>query len=179
MKLYVMRHGLTDWNLNNKIQGQKDIELNEIGIKQAKDTKKIFNSYNFDLIISSPLKRTRQTTEIINQDKNTKIVYDDALIERFLGDYEGLCTEIEEDLIYNYNLNLKENNIEPVVKLCERVFQLLNYIKENYKSEKILLVTHSGTARAIEAYFYGIGEDGDLPPENLKNCEIREYTFRD
>lgn len=45
------------------------------------------------------------------------------------------------------------------------------------KDCEILLITHSGTARAIEAYFYGIDKDGELPPENLKNCEIREYEF--
>lgn len=177
MKVYVIRHGLTDWNLNGKIQGQKDIELNEIGIKQAKDAKDKFNSYNFDMIICSPLKRTKLTAEIINQDKNIKIYYNDALIERGLGDYEGLCTKIEEDSLYNYNLNLTDKNVEPVAQLCNRVFELLNYIKENLNDKKILLVTHSGTARAIEAYFYGIGKDGKLPPENLENCEIREYTF--
>ena len=64
MKVYVIRHGLTDWNLNGKIQGQKDIELNEIGIKQAKDAKDKFNSYNFDMIICSPLKRTKLTAKL-------------------------------------------------------------------------------------------------------------------
>lgn len=177
MKIYVIRHGLTDWNVKKKIQGQKDTELNNIGINQARETKDKFNEYNFDLIICSPLKRTRLTAEIINQDKNVEIIYDEALMERGLGDLEGLSTEIEEDSIYNYNL--KNKNIEPVVKLCDRVFRLLDYIKDKYKNKKVLLVTHSGTARAIEAYFYGINENGDLPPEDLKNCEIREYEFKD
>ena len=177
MKIYLMRHGLTDWNLNNKIQGQKDTELNEIGIQQAKNAKEKFNSYNFDLIICSPLKRTKLTAEIINNDKKIEILYSDALIERGLGDYEGLSTEIEEDLIYNYNLNLHDKNIEPVVDLCVRISKLLDYIKMNLYNKKVLLVTHSGTARAIEAYFYGINKDGELPAENLKNCEFREYTF--
>lgn len=84
--------------------------------------------------------------------------------------------EIYIEFIQEYNL--KNKNIEPVVSLCDRVFRLLDYIKENLNNKKILLVTHSGTARAIEAYFYGINENGDLPPENLKNCEIREYTFK-
>lgn len=177
MKLYVIRHGLTDWNVKNKIQGQKDIELNDIGINQARQVKEKFNEYNFDLIICSPLKRAKLTAEIINEDKNIEIIYDNALLERGLGDFEGLSTEVDEESIYNYNSNLKCKNIEPVVQLCDRVFSLLNYIKENLSTKKILLVTHSGTARAIEAYFYGISENGDLPPENLKNCEIREYRY--
>ena len=67
--------------------------------------------------------------------------------------------------------------IEPVVDLCNRINKLLTEIQNSYKNNTILLVTHSGTARAIEAYFYGIEENGELPPENLKNCEIREYEF--
>lgn len=177
MKIYVMRHGLTDWNLNNKMQGQKDTELNETGIQQAKDARKKFNSYNFDLIICSPLKRTKLTAEIINQNKKIKILYNNALIERGLGDYEGLCAGIEEDLLYNCNLNINDKNVEPVVDLCDRISKLLNYIKDNLNDKKILLITHGGTTRAIEAYFYGISEDGQLPPGNLKNCEFREYTF--
>lgn len=177
MKVYVMRHGLTDWNLNNKIQGQKDTELNEIGIQQAKDAREKFNSYNFDLIICSPLKRAKSTAKIINQNKNVEILYNNLLIERGLGDYEGLCALAEDDLLYNYHLNIRDKNVEPVVELYDRISKLLNYIKDNLNDKKILLVTHSGTARAIEAYFYGIGKDGELPPENLKNCEFREYTF--
>ena len=84
---------------------------------------------------------------------------------------------IEEDLLYNYNLNINDKNVEPVVDLCDRISKLLNYIKDNLNDKKILLVTHGGTTRAIEAYFYGISEDGQLPPGNLKNCEFREYTF--
>lgn len=177
MKIYVMRHGQTEWNLINRIQGQKDTELNDTGIKQAKETINKFNNYDFDLIICSPLKRARLTAEIINQDKNIEIIYNNALIERGLGDFEGLNSEIEKEEIYNYNLNLKYKNIEPVVDFCDRVYRLLDYIKENLSDKKILLLTHSGTARAIETYFYGIGGDGQLPPEDLRNCEIREYTF--
>lgn len=178
MELYVIRHGQTDWNFKNKIQGKQDTELNDIGIHQARKAKEEFNKYNFDLIICSPLKRCKLTAEIINKDKNVEIIYDNALLERGLGDFEGLDTDIDEDSIYNYKLNLKNNNIEPVVQLCERVFNLLNYINKNLNNKKILLVTHSGTARAIEAYFYGIDKDGNLPPENLKNCEIRKYIFK-
>ena len=91
--------------------------------------------------------------------------------------YEAKDCETEEGDIYNYYKNESKMKIEPVVELCNRINKLLEEIKNNYKSNTILLVTHSGTARAIEAYFYGIDKDGELPPENLRNCEIREYEF--
>ena len=50
MKLYVTRHGQTDWNVQGKTQGRTDIELNEVGIEQAKQTKKELKNINIDLI---------------------------------------------------------------------------------------------------------------------------------
>ena len=67
MKIYVIRHGQTDWNVAGKCQGRTDIELNETGIEQAKQAKEQLKNYNIDQIICSPLKRTRKTAEIINE----------------------------------------------------------------------------------------------------------------
>ena len=68
MKLYVVRHGQTDWNINQIIQGQKDTEL----------------------------KRAKKTSEIMNQNKKLEIVYRNELTERGLGDFEGKDCETEE-----------------------------------------------------------------------------------
>ena len=67
MKIYVTRHGQTDWNVQGKTQGRADIELNEVGIKQAKQTKEELKNIDIDLIICSPLKRAKKTAEIINE----------------------------------------------------------------------------------------------------------------
>lgn len=178
MKIHIIRHGQTDWNLLNKIQGKIDIELNQNGILQAKNIINKINNYNFDLIICSPLKRAKQTAEIINRDKNIKIIYDKALIERDFGDFEGTISNFDEDPLYNLKLNIKTKNIETAKQLYIRVSNLLDYIKDNLNDKNILLVTHGGTSRAIEAYFFGIDENGNMPPETLNNCEIREYTFK-
>ena len=66
MKLYVMRHGQTDWNVLGKVQGITDVELNERGIEQAKQAKDKVNQYEIDLIVYSPLKRAKKTAEIVN-----------------------------------------------------------------------------------------------------------------
>ena len=108
MKIYIIRHGQTDWNVNKIIQGQKDIELNNTGEEQARNQIKIFNEYNFDLIISSTLKRAQKTAQIINSEKNVDIIYDDRLRERNFGDYEGTPSNFDEDPIYNLKTNIKE-----------------------------------------------------------------------
>lgn len=178
MKIYVIRHGQTDWNLINKIQGQKDIVLNKTGIIQAENIRNEIEKYDFDLIICSPLKRARQTAEIINQNKNIKIIYDKSLIERGLGSFEETQANFDENPVYNLKINLEINNIETAKEFYDRVSKLLDYIKNNFKDKKILLVTHGGTVRAIETYFFGTDDNGNMPPETLNNCEIREYTFK-
>ena len=87
MKIYIIRHGQTNWNKKGIIQGQKDIELNETGIKQAEKQIKTFNEKNIDLIISSTLKRASLTAQTISREKETKIIYDDKLKERCFGEY--------------------------------------------------------------------------------------------
>ena len=51
-------------------------------------------------------------------------------------------------------------------------------LQEKYKDKNVLLVTHGGTCRAINAYFNGIGENGHVQSAHIKNCEIREFEFR-
>ena len=60
MKLYVTRHGQTDWNVQGKTQGRTDIELNEVGIEQAKQTKKeLKNRFNNLFTIKESKKNRR------------------------------------------------------------------------------------------------------------------------
>lgn len=177
MKLYVIRHGQTDWNLIGKIQGQTDIELNQTGITQAEKVRDEIEKYDFDLIICSPLKRAKQTAEIINQNKNVEIIYDEALMERGFGNYEGTQINFDENPISNLELNVEINNIEPAKQFYDRVSRLLEYIRNNLEDKKILLVTHGGTIKAIETYLYGTDENVNMSPNILKNCEIREYEL--
>lgn len=179
MKIYVMRHGQTEWNKNGIIQGQQDIELNETGIEQARNQIKIFNEKNIDLIISSTLKRAKKTAQTVSSDKKVEIIYDDRLKERKFGEYEGTPSNFNEDYLYNTKTNINEKNIETAQELYKRVESILNEVKEKYKDKKVLLVTHGGTTRAIEAYFYGVDKNNIMPPETIKNCEIREYEYKD
>ena len=59
MKLYIMRHGETAWNVEGRLQGQSDTELNENGVRLAKVTAEGLKNIPFDLGISSPLRRAK------------------------------------------------------------------------------------------------------------------------
>ena len=140
MKLYVIRHGQTDWNVKEKCQGRTDIELNNTGIKQAQNAKEQLKKYKIDLIICSPLKRTRKTAEIINETINSEIIIDERIIERGYGNLEGKTDEEWKEIIGDnvsivnyYNLNWNKQNIEPIQDICKRVWEVLDEIKEKSK----------------------------------------------
>ena len=78
---------------------------------------------------------------------------------------------------YNYNANLKTNNVEPIQDLCNRVYSFLDEIPRTYKDKKILLVTHGATARAINSYFNGLSKDGYVEKILIDNCTLKEFEY--
>lgn len=88
--LYIMRHGKTDWNVLHKLQGRTDIPLNEEGRKMAEAARIKCRDVNFDICYCSPLIRAKETAEIVLQNRNIPILYDDRLMEMSFGIYEGI-----------------------------------------------------------------------------------------
>lgn len=96
IKLYVVRHGKTTWNEKGLLQGSTDIKLNDVGIKEANNLRTKLNLDKIDICLSSPLKRAKQTAQILIGNE-IEIKYDDLLKERYFGLLEG--KEINFDLI--------------------------------------------------------------------------------
>lgn len=88
--LYIMRHGRTDWNEKHKLQGRTDIPLNQDGIEMAEKARAEYADIHFDICYCSPLKRARQTAEIVLAGRNIPIITDDRLSEMCFGIYEGV-----------------------------------------------------------------------------------------
>lgn len=91
MKLYLVRHGETDWNKARKIQGQVDIPLNDFGIHLARETKKGLADVPFDICFTSPLGRAKQTAEIILEGRDVPVIEEPLIMEMAFGIYEGKC----------------------------------------------------------------------------------------
>ena len=93
--LYIMRHGKTDWNELRKLQGRTDIPLNEEGRLMARAAHDEYADIHFDLCFSSPLKRAKETAEIVLRGRNVPIKTDDRLVEMSFGEYEGLANSFQ------------------------------------------------------------------------------------
>lgn len=90
-RLYIVRHGETDWNKKRRVQGHSDIPLNEYGIHLAKETAEGLKDTRFDVAYTSPLKRARQTAQIILGERKIPLYEEERVKEMGFGEYEGLC----------------------------------------------------------------------------------------
>lgn len=189
MKVFITRHGQTEWNSLGRLQGRKDIELNEVGKEQALITGEKIKDEKIDIIITSPLKRARETAEIINKQFNVEIVEDDRLMERCYGDFEGITkVELKEKKIQypeiddacNYLKNIDIFNMETIQNLCARIYECLDEITTKYKDENVLIVTHGSSSIPIKCYFMKYPLENLFDREKIKgleNCEVVEFEI--
>lgn len=178
MKLYVVRHGQTEWNVLKKIQGSADIPLNECGKEQAQETKLNLENINFDIIICSPLIRAKQTAEIINSGRNLDIIFDNRLRERNYGEFEGTSkSSFNYNGFWSYNKNLKYTKAENIQEFFKRIYEFLDEIKIRYSDKNVLIVCHAGITKAIECYAKGMMKDEDIGPYLPDNASVQEYSI--
>ena len=174
MKVYIVRHGEVLHNAL-KIYNNENEDLNENGVKQAEELKYKIKDLEYDMIISSPLIRTKHTAEIINV-KNKDILIDNRLEERNPGDLSGQPLEVtNREEYWNYYTEIQYGISENIQEFFKRVYNFLDELKtKDY--ETVLIVAHSGVSKAFSGYFEEIG-DGKFLNRGLKNCEIKKYEY--
>lgn len=158
MKLLFIRHGQTDWNVDGKIQGSSDIELNEIGISQAEElsNKLIKDNYKFSKIYTSPLKRALKTAEILSSNTDVEFVAINELTELNLGDWEGLSwAEVKDKFPKEYGVWYKDRKDTKTPKgesyqdMLDRVLKAIkNIINEN--TSDVVVVSHSAVIMSLQ-----------------------------
>ena len=179
MSEYFVRHGQTDWNVDHKIQGSIDIDLNEKGREQAAEMREKLKDKKFAAIFSSPLNRARETAQIIAEPHtDTPLIIVNELAERNFGDYEGKPNNGDY-----YGLWQADNNETPNGETPEdlkiRIYPFLDRIREEFSGEDVLLVAHGGIGLIIETYYKGIPETGDLLEYASGNGELKIYDIKE
>lgn len=165
-EIYLVRHGQTDWNRQNLIQGHKDIPLNQTGIKQATGLSRNWSQVSFSSAYSSDLSRAQHTAEIILQPHSITVITTPFLRERNSGRLEGLDRDQYEAEIRPFFLSEMAQNrenyihsqwhpeIETTHSVYHRVTEFLFSITANPSTNKpILVVSHGGVLRAILDHF--------------------------
>lgn len=155
MKIYFVRHGQTEYNAL-QVHQPENAELSKLGIKQAETLAKRFSKISIDIIYSSPLKRAKQTAEIINKDLKKKVIYSDTLKERKApSEFVGKNRKNKEINQIHEIMNLHEDDPlwhysdeENFIEFKERIKKFFDVL-EKTKKENILVVSHGGPIKMM------------------------------
>lgn len=143
---YLIRHGQTDWNIENKLQGQIDIPLNETGIMQinALADRLAEKHLRIDLIVTSPLIRAVQSARIIAEKTGyeKEIVTDPGFIERSFGLLEGAIW------VPGLNFDDPKYQVEPADQLRARAKEALDRYLD-CGDLHVLVVSHGAMLAAV------------------------------
>jgi broad specificity phosphatase PhoE len=156
VNLYLARHGQTQWNKVQRYQGRLDSELTLLGEQQSAEIALQLTNKNIDLIVSSPLGRAAAGAKICQQQLMIPVIYDDGLIERDLGDWQGLhITDISNDEsyheIFHQITQLSPAGGESALTCGERVYQTLKLLAKRYKNKNLLIICHGEALRCLLA----------------------------
>lgn len=182
MKIYLARHGQTDWNVEMRAQGRKDLPLNATGREQAEKMRDNIKDLELDAVYASPLKRAAETAEIATRGKH-RIIYDDRLVERSFGEYEGKIVKswlelVEGVDISDISLEGIPGGVETVKSMLSRVHSFIKHLKQQYDDDsRILIVTHGGISKAFDWVLMGRSGNSIADADRLNNAEVREYNL--
>lgn len=160
MKIYLVRHGETQWNFVKKIQGITDIPLNEYGRELAQKTAIGLAHIPFTKIISSPLDRALETAKIITSTRDLPIITDKRIQEISFGEYEGLVFKGPDRNVVDNNIDVFFTNPEAyvcpkdgesILSLQERTKSFITDLIEDASLEKdtILITSHGAAIRGM------------------------------
>ncbi|HNJ14432.1 MAG TPA: alpha-ribazole phosphatase [Anaerolineales bacterium] len=163
MKLYLTRHGQTDWNTAGRYQGQSDTPLNETGLRQAEQIAKRLSKETIHAIYSSDLSRAANTAQSIADFHALEINKDSRWRELSFGDWEGMTyqemsassPELFEAWMKD-PLTISTPNGETLAQLAERVKAAFNEIKREHKDQTVLVVAHSGSLQSLLSVTLGV-----------------------
>jgi alpha-ribazole phosphatase/probable phosphoglycerate mutase len=177
VKIYLTRHGQTDYNKKRMMQGRSDIPLNEVGIAQAKARREMLGDIRFDAVYSSPLIRAVKTAQIIGNVPESEIITDIRIIEASFGKYE-LMNYYATGLPMMAYWTLPEvfkapEGVETIQEMIDRTSSFLKEL-EAKDYENVLIASHGGIIRFIRGYLEG-AKEGYIWRPRPKNCEIRVY----
>jgi len=174
---FCMRHGLTDWNVESRIQGNTDTALNEKGRNMAREWAKTLEHGGLDLMVTSTLGRAGETGAIINETLDLPVIEDERLCEQDWGEWTGLTKKDlgdmrklvrqQENKGFDFRPKGGESRNEVLMRVCDALID----ISDDYPGKSILVVTHSGVLKCLAYALSGL----DFKPG--EPVPIKDYTL--
>jgi len=162
--LLLVRHGETDWNAEGRLQGHTDTPLNDYGRRQAAALAEELAGDGIAAIYASDLSRARETAEILGGRIGLPVTVETDLREKNWGSWEGL-TPAERESVEYVGESTEEHR--------ERTLRALVAIAERHPGERVLVVTHGGSVRRVQAAVSGFA----MPV--IGNCDVWTCVHED
>jgi broad specificity phosphatase PhoE len=159
--ILLARHGESDWNRSKRWQGFADRPLTELGRRQAIELAERLEATELDAVYSSDLQRARETAEIVARTRGLNVETTPDLREVDVGSWSGLTrAEAEARFPENYARWLQGgegwDDGETYDQLGERVVRAIQRIAKEGEGQRVLVVAHGGTIRAVHAAALGV-----------------------
>ena len=152
-----MRHGETDWNAEGRLQGHTDRPLNAYGRRQATELAQRLAGEGADAIYTSDLARATETAQILGARLGLTVVVDPDLREKNWGTWEGLTGDERVHV---------EFEGESTEEHRDRVMAAVRRIAARHPDQRVVVVTHGGSLRRIQAAVNGVAEPV------IENCAV-------
>ena len=187
MKLIFIRHGETDWNLEKRIQGSSDIELNKNGLEQAKRLGVALQNKHIQIkkIYTSKQKRAEKTAEIVSQYLGKEYEILEGLQEMNLGLWEGnTWTEVQEKYPQEHSrwiLNRRYTRLqggESYQDVLDRLLPVLKKIIEINNAD-VLIVTHSALIMSLLSYLRDTSFNQMVENYKVENTQMVEIDSKE
>ncbi|MEY5146143.1 MAG: hypothetical protein RL224_457 [Actinomycetota bacterium] len=166
--LGLFRHGQTDWNIDLRLQGTADIPMNQFGIEQVQKAASEIARQEWDLIISSPLGRAKQSAGIIAAQLGVaEVTETPLLLERAFGIGEGMLYDEWSAKFAHLD---EIPGAESAQQVTLRAEQLLEHVQSEFAGKRILAVSHGALIRFV----LQVVTAGEIPPkgERLENASL-------
>jgi len=162
-EIILIRHGETEWNSQQRMQGHSNSDLSSVGQAQIQALGQWMKNVPFDLIYSSDSPRAKQTAESITQFSGHELQFDQRLREKNLGVFEGLTSEEARErhpevfrLFKTAGSTYVIDKGESTQQLQDRALEIVNEIRIKHPEERVLLVTHGGFIRVVMKHSLGL-----------------------
>ena len=162
-EIILIRHGETEWNSQQRMQGHSNSDLSSVGQAQIQALGQWMKNVPFDLIYSSDSLRAKQTAEAITQFSGHELQFDQRLREKNLGVFEGLTSEEARErhpevfrLFKTAGSKYVIDEGESTQQLHDRALEIVDEIRIKHPEERVLLVTHGGFIRVVMKHSLGL-----------------------
>ncbi len=159
--VFLVRHGVTDWHAERRVLGHRDVGLNPTGLEQARIVAASLKDLPIGEVISSPMLRAVQTSEIIAEQYGIEIARDPRLADFRVGKWEGMAYEdvLVSPEYQRFVADPMSERIpggEDLQQIRDRAIGAVEQaIGDTPAGESVAIVTHAGIVRVVLAHYLG------------------------